>query len=302
MRLFHWLVLFPIAAPAATPVDPADLVRRTAERYERAVAYHFRGTTVLESLGVVYQFTREQAGSPDGRQFLFMNSPRREMGFANDGETTWAWLPRVKQYAAVRTAELEAPGAHWAYGSPARVRAELTVLLDTRYGKLEERAATATYEGREKVKTPQGKVDCYVIELGPGLQPGRLTQPPPGYTGPSVRQLWIGMEDGLIWKDLERKPIELRSDRMVTVSTSWDIMEVDQPVATSLFRFKPSGDVKQVAALDLPPPPIDGPAGCDGSRIRPAGGGRRRKPVVGVAARQGGAGRFLDHLVPALPV
>ena len=236
-------------------MDPADLVRRTAERYARAEAYHFRGKTVLESLGVMYEFTREQAAAPGGRHYLYMNSPRREMGFATDGETNWAWLPRAKQYALVSSAELAAPGAHWPYGAPPGVRAELSVLLETWYEKLDDRAPTATFEGREKVKTPGGKVECYVIELGPGLQPGRLSQPPPGYTGPSVRLLWIGIDDGLIWKDVERKPIELRSERLVTIETTWDVMEVDQPVATSQFRYRPAADMKLVGALDLPPPP-----------------------------------------------
>jgi peroxiredoxin len=210
---------------------------------------------VLQSLDVAYEFKREQARSADGRLFLFINSPRREMGFATDGENNWAWLPRAKQYGVVSSAELNASGGHWAYGSPARVRAELSVLLDTRYGKLGDRAPTATYEGREKLKTSQGKVECYIIEMGPGLQPGRLAQPPPGYTGPSVLRLWIGVEDGLIWKELERKPLELRSDRMVSISTTWEVMEIDQPVATGLFRYKPASDMKQVAVLDLPPPP-----------------------------------------------
>jgi peroxiredoxin len=253
-RLVALFALIPLPSPGADPVDPVDLVRRTAERYEKATTYHFKGTTMMDSLGVVYRYDREQAAAPDGRKYLFVNSPRREIGFASDGTTLWAWLPRAKQYTTMGAEEAAASGGHWAYGSPPSAQAELEVLLDTRYGKIDDRAPTATFGGRERVKTSKGKVDCYIIELAPGLQPGRLSQPPPGYTGPSVRRLWIGVEDGLIWKDLERRPIELGSERIVNVSTLWEIMEVDQPIRVPLFHFKPAGDMKQVRALDLPRP------------------------------------------------
>ena len=214
-----------------------------------------RGVTALETDGARVENYRESAQAPEGRQLLYIRSTRREVGFASDGATQWAWLPRAQEYSMTTEVELASSGGHWAFGSPPGVRAELSMLLEAWYDKLDARASGSQVIGTESLKLGDRKVRCYPVELGPALQPGKGADPPPGYTGPSTRRIWIGVDDGLIWKDVERKPLELGSTRVVRVTTTWEVMRVDVALDAGLFRFAPAREMKLVRALNLPPPP-----------------------------------------------
>lgn len=234
-RLVLALVGLALTAASAPAQDAQDILRRAGEAYESMVEYRFDANVSIGMEGAVQQAMEVgmviAAEEPD-RVRIEMNGPKVSLVIITDGDSTWTYMPHLKQYMA-------APGAL----NPGELGASVPDFL-SEYSKIADGVQSARVLREESVQIEGRSYPCYVIEVqyepGSGIAQADST----------AKTVWIAKEKHLVLRDETRAyltqtpfggPVHLNETRAISSFT------VGEPLASSLFVFTPPDDVSRVA-------------------------------------------------------
>jgi len=165
----------------------------------------------------------------------------------SDGDVMWMYYPAARQYT--KTAAVPSPTGLPGMGMPAGGIAmpDVAALQDSLFRNARTLSETTLdIDGRPR--------PCWVVELRPDLSAIPSLRNSPLADG--VITLWIDKEIGI---SLQYEmsftmavPRQNTSARMVMRSTTTSL-QIDEPLADSLFTFVPPADAKEVSTLFTPP-------------------------------------------------
>jgi peroxiredoxin/outer membrane lipoprotein-sorting protein len=222
----------------------ADTIcRKVAETYRNLRMYQFAAQLTID-----YNL-RGSSASGETHYALAMVKPDkvrltkkeqdRELIVVGDGETTWKYLPRTKQYTkeSVATLEDEEQSEQPSRGETDPL-SEAQNRLVNRYVGLTRYASVAVLAREDRLKVEGDKVDCFVLQI-------RL---PAG-----LQELWVDKQRFLVLRHMETAKME-RNGVPIAVKATLNFKHVD--VATvpenDLFDFTPPEKSVEVQTLNLP--------------------------------------------------
>src|SRR5437588_1739971 len=165
-----YLILSLLAAASyslSAPPPPPELLNQVAQTYKNLQAYQFVATQTTELLIRGAQRSGEThlalaAVKPD-KYRLTLKDDSKEIILVSDGETTWTYMPRQKQYTkqqAAMSGDDEEDAAEQADTLTTALRT--LVLFYEGVGRL---GASATLAKDERVKVGGDRIDCYVVRF-----------------------------------------------------------------------------------------------------------------------------------------
>ena len=214
---------------------------RNLQNY-RLVAVRSRS---LSSSGFGFQSTESQttlAVASPGKVHLEVKNPQGnpdEIHLISDGQTTWTYLPRRKQYTRESVAPASGEGEDQPEGDDQEdILTQSKRLLISRWVGVAVFADVATLGRDDRVKVSGRKVDCFVVAF-----PVKKT----------TIQMWIDKERFLVLRSRQVTQAG-RAGTPVTDETVTNLKEFE--VAGSpdngQFVFNPPDKATQVASLGLP--------------------------------------------------
>jgi peroxiredoxin/outer membrane lipoprotein-sorting protein len=225
-----------LAAPPSAP----EILNQVAQTYKGLRAYQFVAVETTEILARGMRQSGEThlalaAVKPDKYRLTFKDDSK-EIILVADGETTWTYMPKLKQYtkqqAAVSGDDDEGDGEQADTLTTAR---RALVLLYEGVGRY---AASAALAKDEKVKVGGDRIDCYVVRF---------------QSAKSQHQLWVDKERFIVVRHLELARQTLNGMLVeVRLTTNWKEAEIKLPPANDLFTFDPPANAAEVQALNLP--------------------------------------------------
>jgi len=230
------------AAPCllAAPPSAPEILNQVSQTYKGLQAYQF---VVNETTEILARGVRQAAEShialaavkPDKYRLTFKDDSK-EIILVADGETTWTYMPKQKQYtkqqAAMSGDDDESDGEQADTLTTALRSLVLFYEGVARYG------ASADLAKEEKVKVGGGRIDCYVVRF---------------QSAKSQHQLWVDKERFIVVRHLEvaRQTVNgMLVDVHLTIN--WKEAEIKLPPANDLFTFDPPSNATEVQALNLP--------------------------------------------------
>jgi peroxiredoxin/outer membrane lipoprotein-sorting protein len=224
------------AAPASAP----EILNQVVQTYKGLQAYQFVATETTELLVRGSQRTGEThlalaVVKPDKFRLTFKDDSK-EIILVADGETTWTYMPKLKQYtkpqAAMSGDDDEGDGEQ-ADTLTTSLRA-LVLFYETvgRYG------ASAALAKDERVKVSGDRIDCYVVRF---------------QTAKSQHQVWIDKERFVVLRHVETLKQAMNGVLVeIHVSINLRDAEIKMPPANDFFTFEPPSNATEVATLNLP--------------------------------------------------
>ncbi|HET6569069.1 MAG TPA: redoxin domain-containing protein [Rhodothermales bacterium] len=233
-RLVFVLVGLALATLPASAQDAQDILRRTAEVYQGMQEYRFDANVSIEMEGTVQQAMDVgmviAARKPDHVR-IEMNGPKVSLIIVTNGDSTWTYMPHLKQYMA-------APGGL----NPGELGASVPDFL-AEYSKIADGVQSAEILREESVQIEGQSYPSYVVrvqyEPGSGIAQADST----------AKTVWIDEKQHLILRDETRAyltntpfggPVHLNETRTIHSFT------VGEPLSASLFAFNPPADVSRV--------------------------------------------------------
>ncbi len=241
-------VLFLLASFAAlgrTETLPAGAIcHKVGDTYKNLRVYQFAARQTFEYSARGAMSSREiffslAAVKPE-RIRLTVKDPDRELIVVSDGETTWRYLPKTKQYTKESSAALE-DGDETANQPSQDAVDPLTVAQNTlvnRYAGLARYASAATLAREERIKIEGDKVDCYVLQI-------RLSD--------RMEELWIDKRRFLVLRHIDTAKAE-RGGVPIAVKVTLTFKEADISTTpeNGLFAFTPPPNAVEAQTLNLP--------------------------------------------------
>jgi peroxiredoxin/outer membrane lipoprotein-sorting protein len=226
-------------AALALAQSAQDVLTHMGEVYSHAKALHIvakreetwskRGRST--SVGTV-EFEIALRGGQD--YFARSKAGGQESIAVSDGEHTWKALPSKKQWmqvsaAAENNAEGEPPDPR-----SADLHSSVTRVLAGRYVALAKAAENPRITGEEDLKIEGAKKHCYVIRTS---------------AGGMDHELWVDQQRFVVLQDKEKGQIDgMLADLHLKVSA----IEINSPLADSLFQFEPGKGWSEAEMLLLP--------------------------------------------------
>jgi len=170
---------------------------------------------------------------------LTLKESDRELIIVSDGETTWRYLPKTRQYtkeavATVADDEEEEPQSK----DEKDLLTQARNTLINRYLGLARYGPAAVIAKEDRIKIGGEKVDCYVIQI----------RVPSG-----LQELWVDKQRFLVLRHVEtakgmRNGIEITAKVTLNLKNA-DIASVPE---NDFFAFKPPDKTTEVQTLNLP--------------------------------------------------
>ena len=249
------LLIFASTVFAGSASAP-EILNKVGETYKNLKAYEFVATRTSEVSARGVQQSGEShialsAVKPD-KYRLTIKDPAKEVILVADGEVTWTYAPKLKQYTKQQGAmasedEESEPGEK----DEDDILTDALKTLVLRYQGLARYAPVATLAKDDKIKVGGDKVDCYVVQL-------RLPK--------GVHQLWVDKQRSLVLRHVEITRTAIQGVAAEFKNTiSWKQAEIDLPPANDLFSFEPPPNTTEVPTLNLPGerPVLTGKAAVD---------------------------------------
>jgi thiol-disulfide isomerase/thioredoxin/outer membrane lipoprotein-sorting protein len=158
----------------------------------------------------------------------------------SDGETTWVYNSRVKQYAKIQAAQ--GPGA-------------VVATMGIKMPDVSSIHTSYKTSGEETIESDGQKHECWVVEMRVAEfnipSTGDDKAPSSKMTG-AVMTLWIDKKLGIDLQSTLVMKMQIAGNAMEmhqrTVKTG---IKIDQPIDEALFVFTPPADAKEVKELNL---------------------------------------------------
>ncbi len=237
------VVCFLLTAACVTfGASAPEILNHVAETYRGLQAYEFVVTRTSDFSARGAMRSEEShialAAIKPGKYRLTLKDETKELILVADGETTWTYIPKLKQY----TKQQAVVSGNDDEESTDQEQADtLTRTLNSLVGLYEglaRYAPSATLAKDDKIKMSGDRIDCYVIQL-------RLPN--------GQHQLWIDKQRFLVLRHsqlvrttMSGLPVEVR------VNTNWKEAEISLPPENDLFSFDPPAGSTEVQALNLP--------------------------------------------------
>src|SRR5579875_645359 len=228
-----------VCAFHAKSQDTASIVQKVVARYTNLDGYRLEGSFETMSGGLdsargVSSGTGKfviEAAEKTRKLHIAFNGPVACMTIISNGSTTWTYLPKEKAYAKVEavTDSGDDEEEQTDTDNPALNMYKLVVRAYSAFDKLASRAQLAR---EQDVKTAEGKVRCWVLEM---KTPNRIEKD------------WIDQQTGLVL----RSELDFTSQGVERFTFSLKRFETDMP-PESEFAFTPAANVRLVDELDLP--------------------------------------------------
>lgn len=238
---------------AQLPVD--EVLNKVSETYRNLESYQFvaEKKTELAAAGesrspggtAVSNFYQSMEGQVElaavkpGKIRLMAKDGKLEVLLVSDGQTTWTYMPRQKEYSEVPGAPPEASGASRT-GEDARrdILSQYWNLLVGRFRGVSQYIPIATLEKDNRVKVGRDKIDCYVVRI----QTPQLTH-----------EIWVDKSRFIV---LRFKQTPLRPQEGIafqaTITVNMTEADVNTPLEDTLFKFTPPEKAIKVLSLSRP--------------------------------------------------
>jgi peroxiredoxin/outer membrane lipoprotein-sorting protein len=237
--VFVLLLAAPSCALAAPPSAP-EILNQVAQTYKGLQSYQFVATqsTAIMARGVQQSAETHlalAAVKPDKYRLTFKDDSK-EIILVADGETTWTYMPKLKQYtkqqAAMSGDDDENDGEQ---ADTLTIALRALVLF---YENVARYGPSAMLAKDERVKVGGDRIDCYVVRF---------------QSAKSQHQLWVDKERFVVVRHLEVARQTMNGVLVeVQINTTWKEAEIKMPPANDLFSFDPPSNAAEVQALNLP--------------------------------------------------
>jgi peroxiredoxin/outer membrane lipoprotein-sorting protein len=229
-----------VSSMLAAPPSAPEVLNQVAQTYKGLQSYQFVATQATAIMARGVQQSAEThlalaAVKPDKYRLTFKDDSK-EIILVADGETTWTYMPKLKQYtkqqAAMSGDDDESDGEQ---------ADTLTIALRTLvlfYENVTRYGSSAALAKDEKVKVGGDRIDCYVVRF---------------QSAKSQHQLWVDKERFVVVRHLEVARQTMNGVLVeVHINTNWKEAEIKLPPANDLFTFDPPSNATEVQALNLP--------------------------------------------------
>jgi len=178
----------------------------------------------------------ELAAVEPGKARLRVKDGKLEILVVSDGQTTWAYMPTLKQYTEMPGSPSEVPGSSPS-NQTAGILGQYRNLLVGRFRSVSQYSSIAALEKDNRVKIGGDKIDCYVVKLdAPQL----------------THEIWVDKNRFVV---LRFKQTPLRPQEGIALQTILTVNLTEANVNTkledSLFKFTPPDKATKVPTLNL---------------------------------------------------
>jgi peroxiredoxin/outer membrane lipoprotein-sorting protein len=229
--------------------DVQALLKKVSDTYKNLKSYHFEGTTTMEMKSEGLQQKMEMpmviAAAKPGKTRLEIKNPMAGMLRVSDGETTWVYIPRLKQFTKKAAATVETAGGE---SEKTGLDAALVGSPLAQFEQLADKAKGAKMLREETTEIDGKKMDCYVVEL-----PRELPKNLPVQMESSPKTLWIDKARYLVVKEsFSGKMSSPMGEMQMFTMTVYNMTKTNEPISETLFTFAPPKGAKEVAELSFP--------------------------------------------------
>ena len=238
MRTAVLLATFTVVASGQTG---PDILSKVAQTYRSLKSYQFEQEVVTESRSADSE-SRTRASKtaaailPDRRRLESRGANQFSTLRVYDGHTVWEYRPGPNQFARQEEAAYQPP--------------RMNMLSDPVDGyRSLDSAEGARLLREETIEAAGGAQPCWVIEVPSRIRPNGflLERSPTTY--------WVAKASNLVLKEAQSSKIKMpmmESAQDQTVTITYTVARVDQPVPEELFRFQPPDGAAQVAEFSSP--------------------------------------------------
>ena len=258
MRMLSGTVVALLAFAALRPPlaaqekgDALELLRKVGESYRNLKSYYFQSVTVLENRSELLferiEMPSMAAENRPGRLRTEVRSPFTEEWTVSDGQTTWVYMPRLKQYMRKNTAS-SGPGSG---GSTISVGGLTTAIGGqvTRYEAIAQEAKAGRIVRDEKVEVGGQKLDCTVVEVQ------YESRKPSPDVEESPKTYWIDKARHIVVREthtVRMKDSFFGGPTETIQTTTYSVARVNEPLPDSTFVFTPPEGAREVSELNMP--------------------------------------------------
>lgn len=241
--LFAWL------AAAGTPT-PGTATKAIAERCKAAREYSFEGDLLLvgqrgsDPGKVLSQAKVKFAAAPDGKVYLRVEPLGKDAYvLISNGQKTWAWVPKLKQYTEEEGAILDESDSDDEVSDSERDLAETFVRqVMPALARLYADAQAADYKGEVPVKFEGRKANWPLL---------RVASKPAADKSITLTQLAVDPDTLAIGRMI--RSTALRDAESTRIQMTIDFARFDTgPVPPSTFDFEPPKGTKLVESVPIP--------------------------------------------------
>jgi len=170
---------------------------------------------------------------------LMVKDSQGEFLLVSDGQTTWTYLPKLKQYTEeLRTPSEATDESRAAEKGEKPNLSEYRSLLVNRFRGLSKYGSITTLGRENQIKVGGVKIDCYVVKI---------------QTPQLMHEFWVDKERFIV---LRSKRTPLRPQEGIAMQTTITVntteATVNTQLADSLFKFTPPEKATKVQSLNYP--------------------------------------------------
>ena len=223
--------------------DTTDLLKKVSDTYRDLKSYHFQIHLLTEiqseSIWKSLETDLDVSISGPARSRIVMSGALGELQSFSDGNTTWTFLPELKQYRR-RTG----PGATENPEPPtdrASYLAGVATGMVSQYGKLSEQVRSAKVLRKESLRVGDRTVECWVVEADSDF---------PTEDQRTSRTYWIDPTRFLVLKAIQSTRYEAGADGgplETRITTTFQQANTEGAFPQTWFTFDPPPGTKEVA-------------------------------------------------------
>lgn len=239
------------AARAQDLTDAPALLKQVGETYKSLKSYYFQSVTVLESKSELLwqriEMPAVSAESRPGKLRVEARSPFTDQWTLSDGQTTWLYMPRQKQYTRKNTAAMS-PAATGNTISMGAITTAVGAQI-SRYEGIADQVKEARTLRDESIEVGNEKVVCAVVEVR--YEP---RNPSPDVQE-SPKTYWIDKVRHIVLRETstaQRKNSPFSGPMQTVQTTTYSAAKVNEPLPDSIFVFTPPEGAQEVLEISLP--------------------------------------------------
>ncbi len=249
----HARILLRICAPfaiifglcSAENLTTGEILQKVSQTYKNLRAFQFAAEEHTEYAARGANNSRDAyyalAVVKPEKVRLTLKDPDRELIIASDGETTWKYSVRTKQYTKDSAASVSEDDSD---EQPPPPQGQLDPVTQTqnvlvnRFLSLPKYAAVATLGRDERVKLNGEKVDCYLVQI-------RLPQ--------GANEFWVDKKRFLVLRAVQSSKMTTNGvDVLIRTTITTKDADIENTPENSLFSFTPPEKAVEVQTLNLP--------------------------------------------------
>jgi outer membrane lipoprotein-sorting protein len=230
-----------------------QILNKVSETYQSLRSYHFvaeenaelaTGGEIRSPSGTATsnfhkstQTRVELAAAIPGKVRLMVKDDNLDILMVSDGQTTWTYLPKRKQYSEVLGTPAEPTGGFRPDDKrEGRILGQYWNLLVGRFRGVSQFISIAKLENDNRIKVGGDKVDCYVVRV----QAPDLTH-----------EMWVDKNRFIIlrYKQTPLRPLEGMAFQ-TTITVNMTEAEVNTHLEDSLFKFTAPQNATTVPSLN----------------------------------------------------